>query len=101
MIALFFIIHFFARIFFPLFSSVLGFLHAISLFTGRPLISLTLALICVLLVVSAGLKIEGARREILHEDVLRQYMLPQHYDRLQDIKQYIQTGFIRQVRKDR
>lgn len=56
--------------------------------------------LCVV-VVTAGLKIEGARREILHEDVLRQYMLPQHYDRLQDIKQYIQTGFIRQVRKDR
>ncbi|KAK7499274.1 hypothetical protein BaRGS_00009534 [Batillaria attramentaria] len=42
-----------------------------------------------------GLKIEGAKMEILHEDVLRPYMSETHYERLQDARPYLhQQAFI-------
>ena len=46
------------------------------------------------------MKIESAKREILHEDVLRPYMQDKHYERLQDIRHHLeaQGQFIKQVR---
>lgn len=46
-----------------------------------------------------GMKIEGAKLEVLNEDVLQPYILEKHYDRLQDARDYLeqqQQGFMQQ-----
>jgi hypothetical protein len=51
-----------------------------------------------------GLKVESAKREILHEELLQEFMLNRHYDRLQDARDYVehqQQGFARQVRSNK
>ncbi|XP_076435849.1 NFX1-type zinc finger-containing protein 1-like [Babylonia areolata] len=50
---------------------------------------------------SMGLKIESAKREILHEELLMPYMLDRHYDRLLDGRRYMEEHAQLYVRQGR